>query len=116
MKIGPLSNHQAPDPDRSAESAKSTRAETDAASRRDRVEISGDGRSKLAQLADSARLQELRDMQRNAEEATAVNKGESQLTNGRLEQIRLKILSGYYDSPDVKARIADRLSDEMNDD
>ncbi|MBD3403627.1 hypothetical protein GF420_12085 [candidate division GN15 bacterium] len=78
----------------------------------DRVEISEDGRARLAHEADQARREQLTMDGGSVEEASATAE-ESSLADGKLEQIRLKILSGFYQNRDVIDTIADRLSDDM---
>lgn len=112
MKIGPTSQHPPVRPAVSQERP-TPREKNDrpAPPPRDWVEISDSARSKLADLADKARQEQI-EMDGGMNSATTA---EPSLQDGRLEQIRLKILSGFYDSREVTERIVDRLSDEMED-
>lgn len=112
MKIGPTSQHPPVRPDVSHEMP-TPRGKNDkqAEQPRDWVDISDSARQKLADLADKARQEQI-EMDGGTNSTATV---EPSLQDGRLEQIRLKILSGFYDSREVTDRIIDRLSDEMDD-
>ena len=114
MKIGPLSHH------RPLDSAPvlppMTKPQDDEHTPKpstDRVEISESGRELLAELADKARREQLTMDGANSELDVMTAEQTSSLANGKLEQIRLKILSGFYNSPTVIDTIADRLSDDL---
>ena len=105
MEIGPVSNR--PAGQRTDRTGKSQQDATPPAAPKpsveDRADISVEARARLAELADQERLRE----QQGPEPVTAEN-----LSNeDRLEIIRKRVLSGYYDDPKIKARIADRLID-----
>ncbi len=121
MDIGPLSNGRPV----SLPSGKKTDGEkqvTHQPKPTDTVEISDDARRKLAELADAV----LR--ARGAEPTRQAQVGDVRKTEGRgmsesrdtdanradkIEQARRRIETGFYDRPEVKKEIADRLTDEM---
>ena len=114
MKIGPLSNHQPPEPERTPHAADQQIAPTGRRGE-DQIDISGEARLRLAEMADDARRHDLHEADASGEEAAAMASDDATLKDGRLEQIRLKILSGYYATPDVVERIAEKLSDDFED-
>ena len=70
----------------------------------DQLVISEDARARLAALADAARAEEI--LTPPPEDAEGL----------RMEKMRLasdRMRSGYYDRPEIKRQIADRLADEM---
>ncbi len=115
MKIGPLPHHRPLDP--AAVVPSMTKQQDDSSAPKpttDRVEISDNGRELLAELADRARREQQTMNGGQAEADVTTASEESTLANGKLEQIRLKILSGFYNSPTVIDTIADRLSDDID--
>ena len=112
MKIGSTSQHPPVRPAGSQEMPTPRgKNDTQPQQPRDWVDISNSARQKLADLADKARQEQI-EMDGGMNSATTV---EPSLQDGKLEQIRLKILSGFYNSREVTDRIVDRLSDEMED-
>ncbi len=98
MEIGPVRREQPEQAPREAENRKREVVSPSQPSS-DRVEISDAARKRLAELADAARR-----------ELPAIEHAEKL---ARLNDIRARIRSGYYDQPEVKRRIADRLADEL---
>lgn len=86
---------------RKAESAE-TRPEPTA---HDTVQLSLDSRRRLAESADSVLLTGRADR----------GIGDESKVEPRLEIVKRRIESGYYDSPHVREAIADRLMNEMGD-
>ncbi|MCB2201379.1 hypothetical protein KQH51_01455 [bacterium] len=116
MKIGSLSHHQSLDPGRvTPPMTKKQDDDQSPKTSEDRVDISGNGRELLADMADKLRREQLTMNGGQAELDVMAADESSSLENGRLEQIRLKILSGYYNSPKVIDAIADRLTDDLDD-
>jgi len=115
MEIGPLSNRRPlPAPvDGRFDGQPAVKNETEL---KDTVEISNDARVRLAQLADAA-LRAARDgsQQRTDEVSTKGEGVESAIpAQERIEQVRARIESGFYDQPDVRGKIADRLIDDLD--
>ena len=107
MEIGPLSNRQAGQKPEGPEKPEPRTPSPEKPSKIvDRVEISEDARAKLGELAD----QELRKEQSVSRTADA----EGLISADRMETIRRRIKSGYYDQAEVKAKIADKLIDDMD--
>ena len=107
MEIGPLSNHpsgqQAEGPEKPT--PKGANAEPNRAIV-DRIDISLDARARLAELADQ-------ELEKERSEPTTVDP--SRLKGAaRLEVIRRRIETGFYDQPEVRARIADNLIDDWD--
>ncbi|MCX6835151.1 MAG: hypothetical protein NTW07_08470 [candidate division Zixibacteria bacterium] len=108
MEIGPVSNRPTGQKSEGAvnpaqEEATSQNAQTQ--SIKDRAEISIEGRTRLAELADNERLKE----QQGPEPVPA-----GDLTNEeRLDIIRKRVASGYYNDPKVTTRIVDKLIDDL---
>jgi len=107
MKIGPVSNGL---PMRQSERPKAPPPETAPArpDTTDRVEISLDARTRLAELAD----RELK--------AHGARVGENPTSPGdlggvkdRIAEIRQKIESGFYDRPEIRDRIVNNLTDDL---
>jgi anti-sigma28 factor (negative regulator of flagellin synthesis) len=109
MEIGPVSNRPTGQKAEGAGSSQQDAARsrsTQTRSIEDRAEISTEGRSRLAELADRERIRE----QQEPEPVAPDN-----LTNEeRLEIIRKRVASGYYSDPKVKARIVDKLIDGLD--
>ena len=106
MKIGPLENRPIglpiEDPGRQ-NGAKPTPEE-----KTDRIDISTEARAKL----------EARRPERESEQSLSVtNTTDSSRTpappGDRLDLVRRRIETGFYDSPEVRLQIADRLSKEL---
>ncbi len=109
MEIGPLSNRTpGPKPGGAENRRKGQPGETPDQSRPspDRIEISFEARARLAELAD----QELAKEETEPKSVGSVDVPKQQ----RLEQIRERIASGYYNEPEVKAKIVDRLIDGLD--
>ena len=108
MEIGPVSNRPTGQKTEGAGSSRQEAAPSGNAQPRpisDRAEISIEGRARLAELADGERLKE----QQGPEPVTADN-----LTNEeRLEIIRKRVTSGYYNDPKVRTKIVDKLIDDL---
>ena len=102
MEIGPVSNHRPENSDRSGKHEDQIVSGDQPKALNDRVEISETARQLLAARADEVRL--------NANSEPEEN-GDSE---SKIEQIRLKILSGYYDNPDVLDKIAGKLLDDID--
>ncbi len=77
----------------------------------DKVEISDNARARLAELAD-AKLNE-HHIDREIGNAD-VNEPATGGTPSRLDEIREKIESGFYDRPEVKNEVARRLADDLD--
>jgi hypothetical protein len=95
MEIGPLSNQNPIQPRGERESLRPV-GETTSPTATDRVEISEDARARLAEMAD-ARLE-----------------AEQQARREKLAMIRERMETGFYDRPEVKEKIADRLIDDLD--
>ena len=108
MEIGPLSNQQtgqqADGPERPK--PKSDVPESGGKEVVDRVEISPDARSRQAKLADH-------DVEKELSVPTPVDADRNNDAE-RLEAIRRRIESGYYDRPDVQAEVAEKLIDDWD--
>lgn len=122
MEIGPVNSNQ-PRPT-GAENEKSNKGSTQTAKPlADSVEISNEARMKLAALADKARRETLgAQNQEGLQAAEASQKKDSARQKsvtgsddkkGKLEQVRLRIKSGFYNQPEVKKEIAERLTEEL---
>jgi hypothetical protein len=122
MEIGPVHNSKPIQPSTSQSSRrKADDSDTPKPSpaRTDTVDISEDARRKLAELADRA-LAEMGGVnnefdggvERHGSLAES-RSGKADQISERLDEIRRRIDSGYYDRPDIRGDIADRLSDEM---
>ncbi len=74
--------------------------------RSDALVISSDARRQLAELADSARdLVSRMDLD---------NDGSDEIREDKIQLARARIKSGYYDLPEIKKQIADRLADDLS--
>jgi anti-sigma28 factor (negative regulator of flagellin synthesis) len=115
MKIGAASHHSPVPPAQQQElHTQPKKKDTATDPPRDWVEISDTARQQLAEMADRARQEHVQ-MAGGAEDTVTVEEQSNALRDGRLEQIRLKILSGFYNSYQVTDRIASRLSDEIEE-
>ena len=107
MEIGPLSNRQsgqqADGPEKTTPKGAVPEPNREIV---DRMEISLEARTRLAELAD----QELK-KERSA--PTPIDPVRLQGA-ARLEAIRRRIEAGFYDQPEVRARIADNLIDDWD--
>ena len=122
MEIGPVNNSKPIQPSTS-QSSRRKAGDPDtpipSLARTDTVDISEDARRKLAELADRA-LAEMGGVNnefdgrvdRNGKSAVS-GSGKADQNSERLDEIRQRIESGYYDQPEIRGDIADRLSDEM---
>jgi hypothetical protein len=119
MEIGPVQNNQPiqqPSPNRKPQ--ETVEAAKEAAT--DRVEISEDARRLLAETADRALREEAEsgeaDVPDAGEEPTAAEarpSGEDR-PEDKLAEIRRRIEAGFYDRPEIKNKIADKLSDDLD--
>jgi len=115
MKIGPASRHLPVPPAQTRELPTQPKKKDTATDKpRDWVEISDTARHQLAEMADRARQEHI-EMAGGAEDTVTVEETSPALQDGRLEQIRLKILSGFYNSRQVTDQIVSRLSDEIEE-
>jgi anti-sigma28 factor (negative regulator of flagellin synthesis) len=107
MEIGPLSNQQSgqrPEGPKKHDPEK-TQSEP-APGGGDRVEISPDARARLARQAD---------LELKKQESNPGPINDQDLTGDeRLEAIRRRIESGFYDQIDIKGLIAGKLVDDMD--
>ncbi len=107
MEIGPLSNHQsgqqANGPEKSTPPGVNSEPDREVV---DRLDISQDARARLAELAD----QELE------KERSAPTPVEPSRLKGaaRIDAIRRRVETGFYDQSEVRARIADNLIDDWD--
>jgi anti-sigma28 factor (negative regulator of flagellin synthesis) len=72
----------------------------------DRADISLEARTRLAEMADQ-------ELAREKTEPQPVGSDELPRPE-RLDQIRERIASGYYNDPNVKSKIVDRLIDDLD--
>jgi hypothetical protein len=119
MEIGPLSDNFAPAPeDETGESgARQQEKAEQGTGRRDSVEISGTARRMLAELADAARETELstaKHVDDGSSISPAVEPSTGELPGVGVEGIRHKIGAGYYEQPEVRRLIVDRLVDALD--
>jgi hypothetical protein len=121
MKIGTISND--PKVWTGTQTARSQPAEVSVEEKKDTVEISQEARKKLAELADkvlkekSADGTDRNDSSREVVEKTVTEEKENDnmtLTPARLAEIRKRISSGFYDRPEIKGEIIDRLTDDID--
>ena len=120
MKIGPLSQEQKVWAGLQKVNPRPTEERLE--KKKDTVEISQEARKKLAELADQA-LREQSDGRAVAEAASQTddktvaeeeNDSERILTPERLAEIRKRIGSGFYDRPEIKDKIIDKLADDID--
>ena len=107
MEIGPLSNHrtgqQAESPEKPTPKGAHPKTNREIV---DRMDISLDARARLAELADH-------ELEKERSAPTPI--GPSRLTGAaRLDAIRDRIETGFYDQAEVRARIADNLIDDWD--
>ncbi len=96
-------------PDRSKATSKETSPATQDTT--DRVEISSDGRARLAELADRG----LKTYGTKPEEVlTRPDDATGGDQNDRITEIRQKIESGFYDRPEIRDQIAKNLTDDLD--
>lgn len=100
MEIGPLSNNEMMGRLRPAGKSAGQPAPDQTEDHADRIEISEDARQKLAELADS-HLREIK--------ATGVTFEGSSERVGKIERIKARIETGFYDIPEVKEKIAEKI-------
>lgn len=102
MEIGPLSNGQRiqPSPE---EKKQPVTVKPPLSENTDRVEISQDARSKLAEMAD-LKLKLRKGLELQTTDARAA----------RIEDIRRKVDSGFYDLPQVKDDIANKIMKDLD--
>jgi hypothetical protein len=112
MEIGPVHNDQ----------PSSGRVETEkikkngglkAAPTGDRVEISNKARMKLAALADRALQAASKTQRQSGSKAVQKSLQQHDDKTAKLERVRGQIESGFYDRPDVRQKIAERLAAEF---
>jgi len=93
--------------------------------KKDTVEISQEARIKLAELADQALREESgrkavageradTDEIDNKTVTKEENDGKRILTPERLTEIRKRISTGFYDRPEIKDNIIDKLADDID--
>ena len=118
MEVGPVQNNQPiqQQPQNSMVQPKQVAGEKEVA---DRVEISEDARRMLAEMADRALSEEAATEGAFAPavdeaEMSDVHATDKSRSNDKLAEIRRRIESGFYDQPEIKDRIADRLSDDLD--
>ncbi|HUV30200.1 MAG TPA: hypothetical protein VMY05_03790 [Acidobacteriota bacterium] len=105
MEIGPLSN-KPPLPSPADRSQDRQEAVEKGAPPQDSVEISRDARCRLAELADAAlRAEKTGD--------GAVDRADRPRED-KIEQARQRAREGFYDRPDIRDLIADRLIEDLN--
>jgi hypothetical protein len=76
----------------------------------DIIEISGEGRRRLAEMADALVGEpEAKDFGTGSEPVAPVDTDRPD----RLDEIRRRVARGDYGRPEVKRQIADRIADEM---
>lgn len=96
MEIGPISNrpavHTVP-PGILTGQPLTAAPDQGVSTEKDSIEISQDARRKLAEMADEALRTDRRD---------------------RVEQIRGRIAEGFYDRPEVKEQVAERLMNDLD--
>ena len=96
-----------PEPDRPKKTAQETSPARPEIS--DRVEISTDARARLAELAD----RELKAGGASTEAGPTRPNESGSDRQTRIDEIREKIESGFYDRPEVRNQIVDRLTDDL---
>jgi hypothetical protein len=107
MEIGPLSNKPIGSAAKNGARPEPQRPEPIGTRRiRDQVEISDNARAQLAERADN----ELKNQTRKAD--LSANGGT--IEEDKLAMIRRKIESGFYDDPDVRRQIAERIVDDLD--
>jgi len=107
MEIGPLSNHpsgqQAEEPGKLAPKSVNSEPGREIV---DRIDISLDARARLAELADH-------ELKKERSAPTPIDP--SRLKGAaRIDAIRHRIETGFYDRPEVRVRIADNLIDDWD--
>ncbi len=105
MEIGPLSTQQSGQRPEGPKKPAPQASEPDDARKGDRVEISREARARLAELADL-------ELKKEASPPTPVD-DENLTGSDRIEAIRKRIESGFYERNDVRGRIADKLIDDL---
>ena len=121
MEMGPLSNKRPVTFTAGGASERPTAAKPTGGAR-DSLEISDACRRRLAELADAAlSLERIRSG--GEEEDRSLSIQDSTISDGacpgegrkaRIEEIRRKINTGFYDRPDVRKKIADRIVDDLD--
>jgi len=85
---------------------------------KDTFEISDEARIKLADLADTELRSNRSEHARSDENIPAVG-GEitekTSLSGEKIDEIRKKIESGFYDSPEIKGKIVDKIIDDIDE-
>lgn len=116
MEIGSVTNNGSvvnSDPKKRSRAVENSPQQT-----KDTFEISEDARKKLAELADAALLAAGTDEIRVGDEKP-VEGGElaerTELSGEVIDEIRRRIESGFYDSPEIKGRIVDRIIDDLDE-
>jgi len=109
MEIGPVSNGRTGQGPGGSDQSRSEAAKTETIQPRpavDRADISGEARARLAELADL----ELKQEHEGPQPVDPVGLSQEE----RIELIKRRVASGYYNDPQVRARIADRFIDDMD--
>ena len=103
MEIGPVENNK---PVRPEEVPANRKPETGTQREDivDRVEVSKTARARLAELAD----QRLRAEQKQVELTSEENQD-------RLETIRKRIETGFYNRPEIRTQVVDKLIDDLDE-
>ena len=110
MIIGPVNHNRPIPPETRSEGAKPEAAtESVGVAGSDRLELSVSVRERLAVMADAARTE-------SAERSDAVvsdTADEAAARRGRVRLAKARMVSGYYDQPEVKQEIAARLAERL---
>ncbi len=107
MEIGPLSNHQSGQrPERSDQPHQEAAPPEPTRKIVDKLDISLDARVRLAELADQ-------ELEKEHSVPTPVD-SKTLTSPARMVVIRQRIASGFYDKPEVRASVVDKLIDDMD--
>jgi len=110
MKIGPLSNSIVfglPKGNQATEQAELSKSNP----KKDQADISKEARAKVAELADQVLLS--KNVKSNPSNTDNLNKKDG-LNKEKLDIIREKIKTGFYDHPKIKNEIVNKLIDDLN--
>jgi anti-sigma28 factor (negative regulator of flagellin synthesis) len=124
MEIGPLSNNRAltPEIENYGDGAQQNQKSEERANRYDSVEISGQARQRLAEARGRALAGGLfaadatRDRTKPAgrRDQSSIKRPSDGRRRERIEEFRNRIQSGYYELPQVKQDIVNRLIDKLD--
>ncbi len=109
MEIGPVHNDQPSSGQVETEKIKKNGG-LKVAPAGDRVEISNEARIKLAELADRALHAASKTQRQSGSKAVQKSTKQHDDKTAKLERVQGRIESGFYDRPDVKQKIAERLA------